>query len=447
MKIDVLSLADYNQQRQHEARKTICWAPQKSMFFGLRGKVTSCCYNKTFLLGTFPEQTLQEIWFGEERKKQEEALKNNDLSLGCHSCSRIIKAGNFLGLPAKNFDHLPLSENGYPTKLDFELSNECNLECIMCRGEFSSAIRKNREGLPPIQQPYGESFLEELEEFIPHATTFHFLGGEPFLIPIYHDIWELISELNPKAILSVQTNATIVSTRIKQLLNKGKFNLAVSIDSVHQKNYEVIRKNGNFKKVMDNISYLRQYCRSNGSDFTLSFCPMPQNWTELTDIVEFASRLECKLYFNKVDFPRECSFQSLSKEELTNIISSVPLHSLTTGTAIEKANKLALEQVLEQIKFLLEQDIRVPDVSDYGMYLSELYEYLVGKNPAEGKAIYKDVSEKLFYIIDNHGADQKEIEEKIRQIDYASIYEGLGGVSKEHALHLFNAYILPKIDD
>jgi MoaA/NifB/PqqE/SkfB family radical SAM enzyme len=72
-----------------------------------------------------------------------------------------------------------------PKVMEFELSNECNLECVMCNGSFSSSIRKNREKLPPIISPYNDDFVNELDAFIPHLTDAKFLGGEPFMIEIY----------------------------------------------------------------------------------------------------------------------------------------------------------------------------------------------------------------------------------------------------------------------
>lgn len=48
----------------------------------------------------------------------------------------------------------------------------------MCRGEFSSTIRKNREGLPPIDSPYDAAFFDQVEEFIPHLQSSRFSRRE-----------------------------------------------------------------------------------------------------------------------------------------------------------------------------------------------------------------------------------------------------------------------------
>lgn len=433
----------YQESRDSSHCGSLCWAPSKSMFIGLRGNITTCCYNKTYLIGKFPEKTLQDIWFGAKRKNQVEALAKNDFSLGCHNCKRVIDAGNFKGLPAKNFDDLDFSEMGFPTKIDFELSNECNLECVMCRGEFSSSIRKNREKLPPIPQPYDADFLKELEAFIPHLKTGHFLGGEPFLIPIYEEIWELIKVINPEVRISIQTNATIISERTKKLINSMNFDIAVSIDSIEKVNYERIRKNANFEKVTRNIDYLRNTCRQKGTNFTLSYCPMPQNWQELGQVIEFANNLECKIYFNKVDHPSSCSFQSLESEDLEQILQFWNTVSFSETTEIEIYNKEAAEQVIKQVQYLHEMKISSPKVTSLQDYLIQLKEFIIEKEGANWQPVYSSIEDKLNFILDSFETTKQEAEEKLIAIDFQSLYEGLKSLDKEHAVHLFNAFILP----
>ncbi|MBL4708551.1 MAG: radical SAM protein [Flavobacteriales bacterium] len=443
MKLDDKYLKIYNSQRPKEAASTLCWAPQKSLYIGLRGNVYTCCYNKTFPIGKYPHTSLHDIWFSKQRLKQQEALQNNDLSLGCQNCKRIIEAGNFKGLPAKNFDQLPLSETGYPSKIDFELSNECNLECIMCRGEFSSAIRRNREQLPPIPSPYNDDFLTELEEFIPQLDNCHFLGGEPFLIPIYEKIWELIRKINPAIRLSVQTNATLITKRTKKLIESMNFDIAVSIDSVEAKNYEQIRKNGKFEKVLENITYLRKTCKTKGTNFTLSYCPMPQNWEELEKIVAFANKLNCKLYFNKVDFPKECSFQSLEENKLEEILNFWKQIEFPESDAIEHYNKSAAEQVISQVFYLIENQISTPRVDSLSEYFEQFRSFVFEKEGKDGESTFQSIKEKLLFILNSFGENKLEAESKILSIDYPSLYEGIRQVDKKHALHLFNSFMLP----
>ena len=113
-----------------------------------------------------------------------------------------------------------------------------NLECIMCYGNFSSSIRKNREKLPSTPTVYDEKFLESLDPIIPDLKYVKFLGGEPFLINIYYEVWERIIECNPNCLIDVQTNGTILNDRVKDILERGNFRIGVSLDSLKKETYE-----------------------------------------------------------------------------------------------------------------------------------------------------------------------------------------------------------------
>ena len=136
------------------------------MYFNVHGEVGPCWLNLTEM-GKYPENTISEIWFGEQFSKLRESVKNEDLGYRCGTCMHNMKQGNHVSVLAKLYDYpYPLKE--YPTVMEFELSNKCNLECVMCKGELSSTIRKNREKLPPLANPYDSRFVDQLEAFIPH---------------------------------------------------------------------------------------------------------------------------------------------------------------------------------------------------------------------------------------------------------------------------------------
>ncbi len=188
---------EYNSHRKPEARQYLCHAPFKSIYFGHGGKAVACCYNRSHVLGQYPARSIKDIWFGKEADQLRDYIRQNDLSLGCFGCRQQMTAHNFDAVKARQYDERRINPNHYPSVMEFELSNVCNLECEMCSGEFSSLIRAKREKLPPIVSVYDAAFVDQLEEFIPYLEEVKFYGGEPFLIDIYYDIWERIMRINP----------------------------------------------------------------------------------------------------------------------------------------------------------------------------------------------------------------------------------------------------------
>src|SRR5688572_21052990 len=170
--IDAALIENYNKTRPFAADK-FCYAPFSSLYFGHEGKVTACCENREHLLGIYPQQSISEIWNGESANQLRQYISEQNLRHGCKGCDFDLRSGNYAGIKAKIFDiaHIHQKNQAYPSMLEFELENTCNLECVMCTGIFSSSIRKNREHLSPILSPYDTAFVQQLEEFIPHLSA------------------------------------------------------------------------------------------------------------------------------------------------------------------------------------------------------------------------------------------------------------------------------------
>jgi MoaA/NifB/PqqE/SkfB family radical SAM enzyme len=343
-------LREYNRHRPLGPQKVACYAPFKSIYFGHHGKAVACCFNRAHILGVYPKQSIKEIWFGGEAEKLREYIKHNDFSMGCQSCQGLFLAGNFDAVKAKQYDENTYNKNKYPSVMEFELSNVCNLECAMCSGEFSSLIRAKREKLPPINSAYDKAFVDQLEEFIPYLQEVKFYGGEPFLIDTYYDIWERIARINPKIRVSVQTNGTTLNSRIKDLMHSVDFHMNVSFDSLTKDIYEGIRKNANFEQVLENIKWMHQYCKARNTFFGISACAMRQNWHELPEFVRFCNEMDVPVYFHTVFNPEEHAIHSLPKEEIEAIANTLLANDFPNDTPVQKKNRKHFFDTVNQIK-------------------------------------------------------------------------------------------------
>lgn len=406
------NLKDYNRHRPNGPQDLICQAPFKSIYFGHRGKAVACCWNRTYILGRYPERSIKEIWSGEEAENLRKYIRQNDLERGCQKCKAHILAGSYDVAKSKQYDELQLNDNGYPSVMEFELSNTCNLECGMCNGDYSSLIRKNRECRPPLQEPYDSEFVRQLEEFIPHLQEVKFYGGEPFLIEIYYKIWEKIIKINPSIRISVQTNGTILNNRVKRILEQSEFHINVSIDSLEKDNYERIRKNATFERTMEHIHWFREYCRERDTFFGISACAMQQNIHELGQFVRFCNDLDVPVYFHTVYYPKHHGFQSLPVAELQDMVEMLSAEQLPETTAIETKNKYHYEDQIRQLKHLIvERDVTHPeagDISNMDDLRQYVREFIAGQtswNEASKKKKQERILTNLFALETELGAD------------------------------------------
>ncbi len=238
--------------------------------------------------------------------------------------------------------------------LEFELSSTCNLECVMCNGKVSSSIRKNRDKLPPIKSPYDDAFVEQLKEFIPHLREAKFYGGEPLLIPIYYKIWDLILDMNPKVKIFVITNGTTLNDRIKKMLERGNFDVAVSMDSPEKDALESIRLNTEHKTVIENIHYFNDYCKRKKKNLVISFTLMRINWKEFPKIIRFCNSIDAILYVSYLKTPPKFALWNLPYDELQAIKSQISNETFPEGSFAQKSNKRCYEDFLTYLDNCIE---------------------------------------------------------------------------------------------
>ena len=234
-----------------------CVAPYNNMYFTTEGNVAPCWLSVGYVDVWSSTRSIRDIWFGEKFTEYRNNLKQGIFNDACRVCKQKIEADTW---PlAMAYDGFTIKQ--YPTLLELELNNQCNLECIMCEGRLSSGIRKNRDKLPPLPILYDNSFVEQLTEFIPHLEELRFNGGEPFAQKIVYDICMIVAELNPNLRINIATNGTVYNKQVISILKKCNVSLNISIDSLDKTNYEAIRINGNFDNLMDNFQTFNQYCK------------------------------------------------------------------------------------------------------------------------------------------------------------------------------------------
>ena len=340
---------DYNRSRSRGARILLCHAPFSNMYFTSDGRITNCCYNRDFLLGIYPAVDPASAWKGSENRELRNAVAGYDLGKGCFQCRHWIESRNFEAVGARFYDKFPSREE-YPVSMEFELSNSCNLECVMCNERYSSRIAESRKLIPAHGMAYDDRFLESLEEFIPHLREAKFLGGEPFFMDIYYRIWEMIIATNPRCIIDVQTNATILNDRVRNLLLKGNFQIGVSIDSLQKEVFESIRKGAHFSTVLKNIGFFKSYCDKKGTFLHISFCPMRANWKEIPQMIEFSNNLNAFIYLNTVLEPKELAIWSLPPAELEEIITCLESSPVKSRSLIAARNKKHYTSFLDQLR-------------------------------------------------------------------------------------------------
>ena len=292
-----------------------CHAPFGNLFLNALGEVHACCVARDYPLGNIAEQRLPEIWHGAATAALRRAVVDNDYSLGCGLCERHLAAG--VRTMQSGYDYLATTTMTpeYPRALEINISNSCNLQCVMCSGDYSTSIRIHRERRPPLPKVYDEQFFDDLAEFLPHLETVSFTGGEPFLVPEYPRIWEMLAACNPEVRAAVTTNGTQWNDRVEHALGLLRFNVFVSIDGGTKASFERCRVGADWDEVRANLDRFVDYTRRVGTTLTIYHCLMPQNYEDFGEVLLLGDALDVDVVVHVVGYPADCSLE-LSSEPL-----------------------------------------------------------------------------------------------------------------------------------
>jgi MoaA/NifB/PqqE/SkfB family radical SAM enzyme len=148
----------------------------------------------------------------------------------------------------------------FPSRLDIELTNICNLRCIMCPREH---MTRNMGYMDPglFSAIFDEAGRCDLK------TAWLFLYGEPLLHPEVIPMLRIAREKAPKCDLGLSTNSTIMDDEIIEgLLTSGIDKIILSFDGVTKETFEKIRPPAKFDDVMRNtMQLLMARKKTNGS--------------------------------------------------------------------------------------------------------------------------------------------------------------------------------------
>ncbi len=278
--------------------KYVCVAPHNTLRFDFGGEITVCCNNLTYNLGIYPETTPEQAWSGDKIKHLRKKLTQYDFTLGCQNCARHILAGNVRNsILGQYYRSMPDVDPNYPTRLVFQLQNTCNYACIMCSEEYSSTISKLRGGTTPCKSPYNDNFIEQITPFLCKAKKAEFIGGEPFLIPIYYKMWGVIKNVNPNLVIDIISNGSVFNDKVKKTLCDlpGAY-VHVSLDSLNPETYAYVRRNGSLPELLTNIEQFHKINKLG----SISMSPIIQTVYELPNMVEYCNQLGVELRISNV---------------------------------------------------------------------------------------------------------------------------------------------------
>jgi radical SAM protein with 4Fe4S-binding SPASM domain len=329
----------YDASRRIESNnfRAACYAPFVSMFFTTSGNVVACCKSQSLSVGNVTSERLDAIWNGPRVENFRKMVRAYVLPSECGFCAWQISSGDYAGVFTQHFDQYGADDTKlhWPKVMEFAISNECNLECIMCSGDSSSRIRARREHLPPLANAYGDEFFADLRKYLPHLQLAKFLGGEPFLIQGNFRIWDMMIEDGLATPCIITTNGTLWDEKVERVLDHLPVSIVFSIDGATAPTLETIRLGAKYDVLMTNARRFIDYTRRRGTSFNFIFSLMRQNWREFADFLLLAESMGVRTETSTVVYPPQHSVFTLPPKQLLEMVETMERRDAELGERLK----------------------------------------------------------------------------------------------------------------
>jgi radical SAM protein with 4Fe4S-binding SPASM domain len=177
-----------------------------------------------------------------------------------------------------------------PLKLEIDITNQCNLRCVMCYFNDERVSRRRREDISV------EEFARIAGQVFPVCNEVSLsYGTEPLLHQQFGELIK-ITKSHRVPLVWTTTNGILLKGRmIDQVVRLGLDSICISIDAATKQTYERIRVGASFEKLMANIQALnraKEQYRSDTPHVQLNFVLMRSNIEELPALIRLARELK-----------------------------------------------------------------------------------------------------------------------------------------------------------
>ena len=234
---------------------------------------------------------------------------------------------------------VPVLES-YPRRILLELTNMCNLRCIMCGRNFS----KFRPSYMDIK------ILDKIKPLLNYSEEVTLFGwGEPTIHPEFSKIMDYLGQFSHvrKYILTNGTNLGF----IKQMIKKGYIDiLAISLDGATSETNDFIRKGSDFEYIVENLKEIVAL-KDEGYKIPFMnfvFVMMNRNIHELPKVVELANEIgipEVKAVYLTSFHPSLDEEVLYDNDEYHKYIDEARLKAEELGILVKFPNKIGEDDV------------------------------------------------------------------------------------------------------
>jgi MoaA/NifB/PqqE/SkfB family radical SAM enzyme len=278
--------------------KRFCLYPFNRAHLSVNGNVYVCC--AAWLkkpLGNFFRDSFENIWNSETAIGIRKSILDESFRF-CNKniCPRIISGLIEKEAIPERLKHVQEEkklhlENG-PEHLSLNYDYSCNLYCRSCRKQRRVMDHESSEKLIQFQ----DSLLKS--ELFKNARRLTVTGtGEPFASRVYMDLFNKIDQqVNPDLKITLRTNGNLLTPGNWGRIKNAHFAIdaiSISMDAATEKTYKILRRGGDFKKLLTNLKFLEKLKKKKKLTVELNFVVQKQNFKEMPGFLKLAKKYNC----------------------------------------------------------------------------------------------------------------------------------------------------------
>ena len=258
----------------------ICSKPFEEFEIDVDGNCYCCCrwWNNSYSLGNIFTDTIDEIWNGKAAQELRKTILDGTF--------RHCNINDCLMSYNPELKHTVIAD--YPTEISLCYDYTCTAKCVFCNDEIKKM--SNLES-----QKWDDLIDKKLIPLLQNAKYVRLsMSGELFVSEHSMKLIKQIAQTYPNIKFEIVTNGIYASKEnIEKLEIENKIeSIKISLPSMKEKTYNQLVKNGNLKKVLENLKYISKLKSERKINcFFLNFVINSLNYSEIIEYIQKAEEL------------------------------------------------------------------------------------------------------------------------------------------------------------
>ena len=344
---------------------TFCPAPWTTLNIDQAGEV-SPCFHCVDMIGNIKKNTIQEVITGPVVTGMKQAMARGEWAPGCSWCKRLEETTGVSGRTVRRASEETMAEiNADPDFFKLEhlvvnWSNLCNLACVYCNPETSTAWQSIKK--IPINHVKNEhADLIELARTQGHNIQGLSLGGgEPLLQKGLEQFLDYINPATVRVMITTNLSMDLEHNAIYQRLKTWpQVEWMISFDNANAEKFEYVRHGASWTQFVDNIQVMKRDQQKVQAHPAYSiYCAL-----DLMEYYDFCAEQQLDIFWCELTHPLELdirrqstSLRQLAIAEIDRVVAKYKDQKHLSTDALERYRATLMDN-----SYLTNQDF-VPDI-------------------------------------------------------------------------------------